>query len=126
YSLNSSPSEINVRFEAMNGLFNGSKKLYAHCDYVKEIVAAVNFCKKYSIKLVIFGGDDSWRVADVLKENNVAVILGRTHTLPSREDDDTDLPYKLPTLLKQADVTYAVTSPGSWQNRNLAFNAGTE
>ncbi len=126
YSLNASPQEMNVRFEAMNGLFNGTKKLYVHCDYVKEIVAAVNFCKKYAIKLVIVGGDDSWRVADLLKENNVAVILGRTHSLPPLQDEDTDLPYKIPAMLRQAGVTYAVSVDGSWQNRNLAFNAGTE
>src|SRR5207237_4362635 len=41
YSL-SVPSEMNLRFEAMKGLFDGTKKLFVHCDYVKEIVAAIN------------------------------------------------------------------------------------
>ncbi len=124
YSL-STPSEKNLRFEAMNGLFDGSKKLYVHCDYVKEIVASVNFCKKYGIKMVLVGGDDSWRVSDMLKENNVAVILGRIHSLPPREDDDVDLPYKLPYLLKQAGVEYAISIDGSWPIRNLGFMCGT-
>lgn len=126
YSLNSNPQEKNVRFEATNGLFNGTKKLFVHCSYVKEIVAAVNFCKKYGITLVIVDGDDAWRVADMLKDNHVAVILGKQHSLPVRDDDDTDLPYKLPALLKQAGVTYAISIGGSWANRNIAFNAGTE
>jgi imidazolonepropionase-like amidohydrolase len=124
YSL-STPSEKNLRFDAMKGLFDGTKKLYVHCDYVKEIVAAINFCNRYKLKMVLVDGTDSWRVADMLKENNIPVILGRVHTLPSREDDDIDLPYKIPYLLKQAGVTYAMSVDGSWGVRNLPFMAGT-
>jgi imidazolonepropionase-like amidohydrolase len=124
YSL-SIPSEKNLRFDAMKGLFDGSKKLYVHCDYVKEIVAAVNFCTRYKLKMVLVGGDDSWRAADMLKENNIPVILGRVHSLPPREDDDVDLPYKLPYLLKLAGVSYAMSVDGSWQVRNLPFMTGT-
>jgi imidazolonepropionase-like amidohydrolase len=124
YSL-SKPEEKNLRFEAMNGLFNGTKKLYVHCGYVKEIESAVLFCKKYGVKMVLVDGQDSWRVAELLKENNIPVILGRLHSLPPREDDDVDLPYKLPALLKKAGVEFALSIGGSWQTRNLAFMAGT-
>jgi imidazolonepropionase-like amidohydrolase len=77
------------------------------------------------MKMVLVGGDDSWMVTDVLKENNVPVILGRTHSLPPREDSDVDQPYKLPNLLNKAGVTYAISVEGSWQDRNISFNAGT-
>jgi imidazolonepropionase-like amidohydrolase len=119
------PAEKNLRFESMKGLFDGSKKLYVHCGYIKEIESAVLFCKKYGIRMVLVDGQDSWRVAELLKENNIPVILGRIHSLPPREDDDVDLPYKLPFLLKQAGVNYALSIGGSWQTRNLAFMAGT-
>ena len=125
YSLNNSPLEKNLKYEAMRGLFNGSKKLYVHCDYVKEIVSAVNMVKHYGIKMVLVDGADSYRVTDLLKENNIPVILGRIHSLPPREDDDVDLPYKLPYLLKQAGVTFAISVESSWQGRNVMFNAGT-
>jgi len=119
------PAEKNLRFESMKGLFNGTKKLYVHCGYVKEIESAVLFCKKYGIKMVLVDGQDAWRVAALLKENNIPVILGRLHSLPPREDEDVDLPYKLPYLLKQAGVDYALSIGGSWQTRNLGFMAGT-
>jgi imidazolonepropionase-like amidohydrolase len=125
YVSENAPSEKNVRLEAMRGVFDGSKKLYIHCDYVKEILAALDLCKRYKIKMVLDGGADSWRVADVLKKENVPVILDRNHSLPPREDDDVDLPYKLPYLLKQAGVTFTMSMSGSWQARNLMFNAGT-
>jgi len=121
----SSPTEKNLKFEAMKGLFDGSKKLYVHCWYVKEIEAATIFCKRYGIKMVLVGGEDAWRVADMLKENNIPIVLGRIHSLPPREDDDVDLPYKLPYLLKQAGLTVALSVEGSWQTRNLPFMAGT-
>ena len=119
------PVEKNLRLEAMKGLFDGSKKIFVHCDFVKEIVAAVNFCKRYEIKMVLVGGDDSWMVTDLLRENNVAVVLGRTHSLPPREDDDIDLPYKLPFLLKQGGVMCAQSIEGTWNVRNIGFMTGT-
>jgi len=119
------PEEKNVKLEAMRGLFDGTKKLFVHCDYVKQIVAAVGMCKQYGVKMVLVGGADSYLVTDLLKANNIPVILGRQHSLPSREDDDIDLPYRLPTILKEAGITYAMSVDGSWQERNLMFNAGT-
>lgn len=75
--------------------------------------------------MVLVGGSDAWRVADLLKENSVPVVLGRVHSLPPREDDDVDLPYKLPSLLNKAGIVYTETMDGSWQSRNVMFNAGT-
>ena len=125
YSKEKNPQVVNLHLEAMRGLFDQSRKLYVHCNFVKEIVAAVNFCKKYQVQLVLVGGADAWEVAPLLKENNVAVVLGRTHSLPSRDDEDVDLPYKLPYLLQQAGVSYCISVDGFWQVRNLMFMAGT-
>lgn len=119
------PAVKNRHLEAMKGLFDGSKTLYVRCDYAREIIDAVNTAKKYKMRLVIVGGADSWRVTEILKQNNVTVIITRTHALPSREDEDVDLPYKLPFLLKQAGVEFVIADDGFWQQRNLAFEAGT-
>ncbi len=124
YNMNRVSEEKNLKFEAMRGLFDGSKKLYVHCNFVKEIVSAVNLSARFGLKMVLVGGSDSYLIADLLKEKNIPVILGRTHSLPSREDADIDLPYKLPALLKKAGVEFALSVDGSWQARNLAFQAG--
>ena len=118
------PAVINLRFEAMKGLFDGSKKLFVDADGGKEIVQAVAFAKKLGIQLVIVGGKESYLVTDVLKANNVPVILRETQTLPSREDDDVYLPYKLPKILQDAGVLYGLTGIGFWRQRNLPFEAG--
>lgn len=125
YSLQSSPVTVNQHFEAMRGLFNGSKKLYIRTDYAREIEAAVLFCKSYGIKMVLVGGADSWMLVDLLKQNDVPVIINRTHVLPRRDDEDVNLPYKLPALLYNGGVKFCITSDGYWQQRNVSFEAGT-
>lgn len=118
------PAVINVRLEAMKGLFNGSKKLFVNADGAKEILQAVAFAKRMGISAVIVGGNESYLVTDVLRENNVPVILKETQRLPDREEDDVYLPYKLPKMLQDAGVLYGLTGIGFWRQRNLPFEAG--
>jgi imidazolonepropionase-like amidohydrolase len=125
YSKQVSPTPINPNFEAMKGLFNGTKKLYVKCEFVKDILSAIQFTKLYGVKMVLVGGSDSWRVTSQLLEEKIPVLIMRTHSLPRRDDDDIDLPYKLPTLLKDAGIEVAITDDGFWQNRNVPFQAGT-
>ncbi len=121
-------SEKNLKLSAMCGLFDGSQQLFIHVNMIKEIIEAVNFSKKYGVKMVIVGGDDAWMATDILKNNNIPVIVKRTQTLPSRSDEDIDLPFKLPKLLQDAGVLYCITigddSDAFWDQRNLPFHAG--
>jgi len=118
------PAVTNLRFEAMRGLFNGTKKLFVNADGPKEILQAISFGKKLGISVVIVGGKESYLVTDALKNNNVPVIIRETQALPEREDDDVYLPYKLPKMLHDAGVLYGLTGTGFWRQRNLPFEAG--
>jgi imidazolonepropionase-like amidohydrolase len=118
------PAVINLRFESMKGLFDGTKKLFVDADGGKEITQAVHFAKKLGISLVIVGGKESYLVTNLLRNNNVPVILHETQTLPAREDEDVYLPYKLPKILQDAGVLYGLTGTGFWRQRNLPFEAG--
>src|SRR3546814_14625839 len=73
---------------------------------------------------VIVGADEAHLVAGFLKENKVSVILGDSHALPTRDDDDVDLPYKRAALLKEAGVTFCISTGGYWQVRKRQFMAG--
>lgn len=129
YSKVENHPEKNLRFEAMRGIFNGEKTLYIHADFIKELTEAINFSKKYNVKkTVIVGGYDSWMITDMLKENNIAVILQRVHSLPQRQEDDVYLPYKLPKILHDAGVLFCLENAGDMEamgTRNLPFYAGT-
>ncbi|MGZ3812987.1 MAG: amidohydrolase family protein [Mucilaginibacter sp.] len=118
------PAVTNLRFEAMKGLFNGSKKLFVNVDGAKEIIQAVTFGKRMSVPVVIVGGRESYLVTALLKDNNVPVILRETQTVPDKDDDDVYLPYKMPKILQDAGVLYGLTGTGFWRQRNLPFEAG--
>ncbi|MDF7814710.1 amidohydrolase family protein [Hymenobacter sp. YC55] len=119
----------NLRLSALAGIFDGSKTLFIHADYGKEIVEAVSFAKRLGVqKVVVIGARDAWMMLDFLKQNDVAVVLSRTHALPRRPGDDYDLPYRLPSMLQQAGIRYCLDYEGSMEtagSRNLAFIAGT-
>lgn len=118
--------KTNLRFEAMKGLFNGSKNLYINVDRVKEIQHAITFAAEFKLKPVIVGGNDTYLIADELAQKKISVMLGKTHELPASADADVDQPFKTPTQLQKAGVLFCITIPGGfWQERNLPFNAGT-
>jgi hypothetical protein len=121
--------ETDVKMEAMKGVFDGTESLFIHANYPKEILASVTEAKNLGIqKVVIVGGTDSWKVADFLKQNNVAVVVRRLHTLPYMPDDDIYAPEKLPYQLQQAGVLFCLENAGDQEQnatRNLPFLAGT-
>jgi imidazolonepropionase-like amidohydrolase len=126
YNAESSHEQTNLKFASVKGLFDKSQKLYIHANTVKQMLVALDFVKEFGFDVVIVGGTDSWRIADLLKQNNVSVILSAPHELPAQTDDDVDQPYKTPAMLQKAGVTFAITdNDGSTRGRNLMFNAGT-
>jgi imidazolonepropionase-like amidohydrolase len=125
YSKAENVTEKNLKMEAMKEVFLKKKKVFVYAHGAKEILNVAAFKKKFDINVVLVGGEESYMVADVLKENNIAVVLNDIHALPGKPEDDVDLPFKLPYLLKEKGVDFCITIAGSWQVRNLPFVAGT-
>ncbi len=129
YHNSSTIIEKNLRYDAMKGLFNNEKNLYIHADYIKDMISAINFTKRYNLKkVVIVGGRDSYKITRMLKENNVSVMLNRLHDLPDLPEAETDILYKLPYLLQKDSVLFCLQNQGDMEAmnaRNLAFLAGT-
>ncbi|MFT3980113.1 MAG: amidohydrolase family protein [Ferruginibacter sp.] len=126
YNEQSTKTAVNLKFEACKNLFNKTQKLFVHCDLVKEMLVAVDFAKELGMDVVIVGGSESYQIASLLKQHNIAVILQQMHALPTSEDDDVDQPYKTPAVLQKAGVLFAINDEDeNTTGRNLAFNAGT-
>lgn len=119
----------NLNAKAIATLFNSNKRLYIHVDDAKEMLEAIAFFEQYPIKhKVIVGARDAWKVADVLKEKNISVILSRIHDLPTRIDESPNLLYEQASLLQKAGVLYCLNYMGDMEamgQRNLPFTAGT-
>ncbi len=119
-------TNINLKFEAVQGLFTKKQKLFVHADQVKQMLVAIDFIKEFGFDVVIVGASESFQIADLLKQNNIAVILNQEHSLPSTEDDDVDQPFKTPAALQKAGVLFALNdNDDNTRYRNLSYNAGT-
>ena len=126
YAAESTHEETNLKFAAVKGLFDKTQKLYVHANTVKQMLVALDFAKGLGFDVVIVGGSDSWQIADLLKQNNISIILQQPHSLPTLEDDDVDQPYKTAAMLQKAGVLFSISDDdGQTRGRNLAFNAGT-
>jgi hypothetical protein len=123
----STPKEVNPAFAAMKGIFDGTQKLYVYADGEREIIDAVNTLKANGAKeVVLVGGYHAYKITDFLKKNNIPVLVQFTHNLPKFDDDDYDLPYKLPKLLVDAGLLVGLQNrdASNFQTRNLPFYAG--
>jgi imidazolonepropionase-like amidohydrolase len=126
YSHETNHKETNLKLEAVKGLFNGSQKLFVHANQVKQMLVAIDFAKDFGFTVVIIGGNESYLIADLLKQNNISVILNDEHRRPETEDEDVDQPYKTPAALQKAGVLFALNDGNEeTRYRNLSFNAGT-
>jgi imidazolonepropionase-like amidohydrolase len=126
YMAQANRSNTNLKFEAVKGLFAKTQQLMVHCDVVREMLTAIDFKKEFGFNIVIVGGSESFQITDLLKQNNIPVVLGQMFSLPTTTEDAVDLPYRLPAILQKAGVLFAINDEdGQNRGRNLPFNAGT-
>jgi imidazolonepropionase-like amidohydrolase len=126
YQAQTNKTVTNLKMESVKGLFDKSQHFFVHCNLVKEMLIAIDFVKEFGFDVTIIGGSESYQIAPLLHQNNMAVILQQLHSLPTSEDDDLDQPFKTPATLQQAGVLFALTDEdGQTTGRNLMFNAGT-
>jgi len=120
---------IDLKMESMKGLFNGSKTLYIHANNTSDMLDAIDFSNDFEItKTVIVGAEDALKIVDVLKENNISLILNRVHRLPNSEDSPVDEPFTQAAKLQEAGILFCLSYTGDMEAmgaRNLPFSAGT-
>jgi imidazolonepropionase-like amidohydrolase len=121
--------ERNIVLEATKGLFDTTQTLYVHADEEKQIVDAIQLAADHQIKkIVIVGGFEAYKSADVLKKYNVGVLLRRVHDMPTSDDEDVNLPYKMAKILTDKGIIVGLENSGDHERmsvRNLPFLAGT-
>lgn len=121
--------EIDLRWEAMLPVFTGELPVFAHAEDLMQLRHALRLKDEFGFELVIVGGADAWRIATVLAEKNVAVIVGGTHLLPQRRHEGYSTAFENPARLLAAGVRTAIASPGGTftapHERNLPYEAAT-
>ncbi len=127
--IHSPAEEHHLPYAAMKSVFSGKKRVFINADAEKDIVDVLSFKKHFDLPhVVLVGGRYAYGVAKELKENNVPVLVTRVHSTPESDDDDYDLPYKLPYLLHKEGVLVGIQNTGDMERmntRNFPFYAGT-
>lgn len=122
-------SKINLPFLAAQGIFSGKQKVFIHVTKQKGIIDAIALMKSMGINdIVLVGADEAYQVMDLIKNENIPVVLKRVHSLPNNEDDDYDLPYKNAATLFKNGILVSLENSGDMERmngRNLPFYAGT-
>lgn len=89
-----------------------------------DILQAVNLVKEYKLKIVIRGGEEAWRVAKILADADIGVIVTPTSDLPETFEK-LGATMKNAGLLAKAGVKIAIIGNDKTQSvRELRYNVG--
>lgn len=119
-----SATDRDRQLDALVPLVKGQLTAFMQAQTARDIRNAVEFAKKEKLKFVIQGGREAAKVADLLKKENVTVILDSIVALPTRQDDPYDARFTVPKELAAAGVKFALTTPSASDVRNLPYEAG--
>jgi len=118
--------ERNLKLEALAPYASGDKPWLVRAASERDIRDAVAFfVDTHKQKMVLVGADEAWKVATLLAEKKVPVILGPTQALPASDDDPYDATMAAPAVLHKAGVTFALSTYNSSDSRNLPYEIGT-
>ena len=99
-----------VRLQAMLPVLERQIPMIVQADEVKQIQASVAFALRERVRIVLLGGYDAPRCAELLARHDIPVIVGGIYRLPRRRHDDYDAPFTLPARLRQAGIRYCIAS----------------
>lgn len=118
-------AEQNLILEALVPYVRGERPVVFRATRESEIRGVIKFAEEMKLKPIILGGEEAVKVASLLKEKNVPVILTGILDLPVREDDPYDSLYESAAKLREAGVTFCISSGDNGANvRNLPYYAG--
>jgi imidazolonepropionase-like amidohydrolase len=112
-----------LKLEALVPVIRGELPLLIFADRAREIRNAVEFCDKQNLRMILAGGDEAYKVKDLLRSKAIPVILRPMLTLPLDEDDAYDRLLSQPAELAAAGVQFAFGSFDNSFARRLGQNA---
>ncbi|HTK38386.1 MAG TPA: amidohydrolase family protein [Pyrinomonadaceae bacterium] len=128
--------ESDKSLEALIPVINRQIPVVFNANSEREIVRALDLAKEFSLRAIIAGGQESWKVADRLKAQNVPVLLSlnfpKRTTAASADADPEPIEIlrlraetpKGPARLAQAGVKFAFQSDSVKNIGDFFTNAG--
>ncbi|MEK7731185.1 MAG: amidohydrolase family protein, partial [Planctomycetota bacterium] len=113
--------DVDLTLEAMVPYVRGEKPVIFAVGTYKPILDAIEFAEKHKLKCVLSGGAESWKLADVLKQKDIPVILSTVLSYPWGEYEAWDSVYRCAAELDRAGVKFCFGS----ESASSAFVLGS-
>jgi len=127
------PAKIDLRWDAMKTVFPAPTDsarsgqlmpVFVLANDYDQIVAAIELKRQHGLAMVIVGGLEAPRCAQLLKDEGVPVVVTNVITPPRRDDSPYDENYTLPRRLAAAGVRFCIASGDETPHeRNLPYAA---
>ena len=124
YAKQPATRQVDWSLEPFLPVLDRRQALYVSAATEQGIRDAVAWAEKQNVRIVLQTGADAQRLAALLKQHDVPVILTSVLSLPPREDEFHAYPYQAPGVLAKAGVPFAFSSGGFQFSRNVPFQAG--
>jgi len=112
-----------LKLEALAPVVRGELPVLVFANRAREIRNAVEFCDKQRLRMILAGGEEAYKVKDLLRSKSVPVILRPVLSLPLDEDDPYDRLLSQPAELAASGVKFAFASFDNSFARRLGQNA---
>lgn len=115
----------NLKLEALVPVVDGKEPLLVIAFSERDIRNAVEFCEKQKVRMILGGASEAWKTTDLLKKDNIPVIIGPVLSIPQTDDDPYDAAYAMAAQLHNAGIKIAFASFNTSFSRRLPQYAGT-
>ncbi len=115
----------NPRFEALVPYLAGELPVVFSADREADIRLAVDVAESWGVRARIRGGREAWKLAEMLAEKKIPILVGPVQALPMERHDPYDAPYANAGRLVEAGVPIAFQTADASLSRNLPYQAGT-
>lgn len=116
--------DVHLALEAMIPYLRGQHPIAFTANTYKQIVDALEFAEKHQLKPMLTGAQESWKLATILAERDIPVILGTPFNYPAGEFEPWDSVYRCAAELDRAGVRYCFGSENAAESFNLGIQVG--
>jgi len=116
--------EKDLMLEALVPVVKNELPVIISVNDENDIKNAIEIVKELEIKAIFQGARDGWKVADLIKKNNIPILVGPVLSTPGSKDPY-DARYANGAILNKAGVKIAFLTGGASDVRSLPYHAGS-
>ncbi len=116
--------DTDLTLDAMAPYVRGDKPVLFGANAYKQMLDTIEFAEEHELRCVISGGKEAWKLADVLADKHIPVILGTPLSYPGGKFEPWDSVYRCAAVLDGAGVAFCFASESASDAYNLGIQAG--